>query len=75
MIKKCFAAASTAFLPVSAGACAVCFGKATPATQGLLNGIWWGILVLLTATMSMVGGIGWLLYKVERARMAEEARG
>ena len=68
-------AAAIALLPGSAGACAVCFGKATPGTQGLLNGIWWGIILLLSTTMSMVGGIGWMLYKVEKGRLAEEARG
>ena len=62
-------------VPGGAAACAVCFGKATPGTQGLLDGIWWGIAILLTATMSMVGGIGWLLYKVEKGRLANEARG
>jgi hypothetical protein len=62
-------------VPGAAAACAVCFGKAGPGTQGLLDGIWWGIILLLSATMSMVGGIGWLLYKVEKSRLAEEARG
>jgi len=55
-----------------ASACAVCFGKAE-GQQGLLDGIWWGIILLLTVTMSMVGGIGWLLWKVEKRRLAEEA--
>ncbi len=68
-------AALLALLPSAAAACAVCFGKATPATQGLFDGIWWGIIVLLSITMSMVGGIGWLLYKVERHRNKAEARG
>jgi hypothetical protein len=62
-------------LPGAAAACAVCFGKATPGTQGLLDGIWWGIILLLSVTMSMVGGIGWLLYKVEKSRLASEAQG
>jgi len=62
-------------LPGAAAACAVCFGKATPGTQGLLDGIWWGIVLLLSATMCMVGGIGWMLYKVEKRRLAEEAGG
>ena len=67
-------AALLPLLPGSAAACAVCFGN-TPGAKGLLDGIWWGILILLTVTMSMVGGIGWLLYKVEKARLASEAHG
>ena len=62
-----------ALLAGPAAACSVCFGgKSNP---GLLDGIWWGIVLLLTVTMSLVGGIGWLLYKVESRRLAEEARG
>ncbi|MCR4296773.1 MAG: hypothetical protein NUW21_14665 [Elusimicrobia bacterium] len=68
------AAASLAFLPGSAAACAVCFGGA-PGNKGLFDGIWWGIVVLLTVTMFMVGGIGWLLYKVEKDRPADETGG
>lgn len=65
------ALAAVALLPGSAAACAVCFGKA-PGAQGLFDGIWWGIVLLLTTTMCMVGGIGWLLWKVEKSRPAEE---
>jgi hypothetical protein len=61
-------------LPGSAAACAVCFGGAA-GNKGLFDGIWYGIVVLLSVTMSMVGGIGWLLYKVEKHRLAHEARG
>lgn len=61
-------------LPGSAAACAVCFGGAA-GNKGLLDGIWWGIIILLTVTMSMLGGIGWLLYKVEKNRPADETRG
>lgn len=67
-------AAALALLPGSAGACAVCFGN-SPGSKGLFDGIWWGIVVLLTVTMTMVGGIGWLLYKVEKDRLAHEHRG
>jgi hypothetical protein len=56
-----------------AAACAVCFGNA-PGAKGLLDGIWWGIILLLTATMSMVAGIGYALYSVERSRLAAEER-
>ena len=58
----------------SAGACSVCFGGASGA-KGLFDGVWWGIILLLTVTMSMVGGIAYLLWKVESRRLAEEARG
>jgi hypothetical protein len=64
-------AATLALLPGSAAACAVCFGGAE-ANKGLIDGFWWGIVVLLTVTMSMVGGIGWFLYKVEKDRPADE---
>lgn len=67
-------AALLAPLPGSAAACAVCFGS-TPGAKGLLDGIWWGIVILLTVTFSMVGGIGWLLYKVEKDRKSSEAGG
>jgi hypothetical protein len=51
-------------LPGSAAACTACFGKTSD--QSLLDGIWWGIILLLTVTMSLVGGIGWFLYKTEK---------
>lgn len=73
MIKSAFAVAF-ALLPGSAAACAVCFGGASGA-KGLFDGVWWGIVLLLSVTMSMVGGIGWLLWKVEKSRNASEARG
>lgn len=67
-------AALLPLLPGSAAACAVCFGNA-PGSKGLIDGIWWGIIILLSVTMSMVSGIAWLLYKVEKDRLANEARG
>ncbi len=67
-------AALLPMLPSAASACAVCFGQ-TSANQGLFDGIWWGIILLLSATMSMVGGIGWLLYRVEKNRLDHEAQG
>ena len=69
--------ALVALLPLlrgSAAACTVCFGGAK-SNPGLFDGIWWGIVLLLSVTMSMVGGIGWLLWKVEKNRLAQEARG
>lgn len=67
-------AALLPLLPGSAAACAVCFGGAA-AGKGLIDGFWWGIILLLTITMSLVGAIGWLLYKVEKDRIAHEAHG
>lgn len=56
--------------PRAASACAVCFGAAD-GKSGLANGIWWGIVILLTVTMSLVAGIGYAIYSVERRREAE----
>ena len=67
-------AALLPLLPGTAAACAVCFGGASGA-KGLFSGIWWGILVLLTTTMGMLGGIGWILWKVEKSRRVQEVRG
>lgn len=58
--------------PGSAAACAVCFGGAS-GNKGLFDGIWWGIVLLIAVTFSMVTGIGWLLWKVEQGRKAAEA--
>lgn len=72
---KALSLAAALVLPAGkAAACAVCFGNA-PGNKGLIDGFWWGIVLLLSITMCMVGGIGWLLYKVEKGRLAEEARG
>ncbi len=70
--------ALAALLPLlrdTASACAVCFGGATGGNKGFFDGIWWGIVLLIAVTFSMVGGIGWLLYKVEKNRLTHEARG
>ncbi len=67
-------AALLPLLPGSAAACAVCFGGAS-GNKGLFDGIWWGIVLLITVTFSMVGGIGWLLWKVEKNRDAGGANG
>lgn len=71
-MRPAFLAASLALLPGSAAACAVCFGGDN---KGLIDGFWWGIVLLLIVTMGMVAGIAWFLYKVEKARDAAEARG
>ena len=67
-------AAMLTVLPGFAAACSVCFGNA-PGNKGLIDGFWWGIVLLLMVTMSMVGGIGWLLYQVEKDRPADETGG
>lgn len=67
-------AALLPLLPGSAAACAVCFGNA-PGNKGLIDGFWWGIILLLSVTMFMVAGVAWLLYKVEKDRPADEAIG
>jgi hypothetical protein len=59
-------------LPRAARACAVCFGQAD-GKSGLFNGFWWGIVVLLAVTMSLVAGIGWAVWSIERARAARDA--
>ncbi|MEK7232357.1 MAG: hypothetical protein AAB268_00965 [Elusimicrobiota bacterium] len=64
-------AALLPLMPGCAAACAVCFGGAT-GNKGLIDGIWWGIIILLSVTMSIVGGICWLLHKVEKDRLAHE---
>lgn len=55
--------------PRAASACAVCFGQAD-GKDGLFNGFWWAILLLLAVTMSLVGGIAYALWSVERGRAA-----
>lgn len=54
-------------LPAAAAACPVCFG-ALDNKQGLAAGIWWGIMILLTVTMTLVAAIGWTVWSIERRR-------
>lgn len=61
------AAAPLACAARDASACAVCFGQATDA-RGLYDGLWWGVVFLLAVTMSLVGGIGWAVWSIERGR-------
>ena len=71
-MKRVLALAALSALPRAAGACAVCFGQAD-GKNGLLTGIGWGIVVLLSVTMSLLGGIGWALWSVERDRRELDA--
>jgi hypothetical protein len=61
------AAAALAAYPRAADACAVCFGLGEN-SKGLAAGFWWGIVILLAVTMSLVGSIGYAVWSVERAR-------
>ncbi|MFI5362424.1 MAG: hypothetical protein ACHQ49_10675 [Elusimicrobiota bacterium] len=58
--------------PRAASACAVCFGQAD-GKSGFANGIFWGIVILLSVTMALVGGIGYAIWSVERERAARKA--
>lgn len=58
--------------PRAASACAVCFGAAD-GKGGMYAGFWWGIVILLSVTMSLVGAIGWALWTVERDRAELDA--
>jgi len=60
-------AAALLALPRSASACAICFGGLDN-SSGLARGFWWGIVVLLAVTMSLVGAIAWAVWTVERRR-------
>ena len=54
--------------PAAAQACAVC-GHATTPGDPLGTGFYWGMLFLLVAPFSVVGGIGgWVAYCYWRAR-------
>jgi hypothetical protein len=53
-------------------ACSVCFGGGD-SVAALSRGIWWGIIVLLTVTLSLVGAIGWTIWRVECRRVEKNA--
>ena len=65
-------AAAALALPRGAAACAVCFGD-SPQARGLFNGLFWGIVLLLAVTFTLVGGIAWGLRSVEKARGESDA--
>ncbi|NNN06646.1 MAG: hypothetical protein HKL90_12155 [Elusimicrobia bacterium] len=54
-------------LPAAACACPVCFGTLVN-NQGLASGIWWGIMILLTVTLTLVAAIGCTVWSIERRR-------
>lgn len=63
-----------ALAPQAASACSVCFGDSKD-NKGFVDGLWWGIVLLILVTMSMLGGIGWAFWSVEKRRRAAEAEG
>ena len=56
--------------PRTAQACAVCFGKSDQIV--LINGIVWGIVVLLSFTFVALAGIFAAARRIERNRAAAE---
>jgi hypothetical protein len=58
--------------PRAASACAICFG-AVDTNAGFYTGLSWAILTLLVVVLSLVGGIGYAMYSVEREREREHA--
>lgn len=62
--------AAVLLVPRAARACAVCFGALDG--TGLSRGIWWAIVLLLAVTLSLIGGIGWAFWSIERARQARD---
>lgn len=63
-------AALLALLASPASACSVCMGGGSGGTGA--EGWRWAILLLLGVTMSLVGGVAWALWRVEKARAAAE---
>ena len=53
--------------PRAASACAICFG-AVDTNKGFYTGLSWAILTLLVTVLSLVGGIGYAMWTVERDR-------
>lgn len=64
-------AALLSLLAGPASACPSCMGSADG--SGVYDGIWWGIVLLLSVTFALVGGFAWTLWRVEKARMRAES--
>jgi hypothetical protein len=71
-VRTLAAAALALALPRAACACAVCFGG-VDGQKGFFMGLGWAILTMLAVTLSLIGGIGYALYSIERARAEHEA--
>ncbi len=65
-------AALLALCPRAAHACAACFGGGA-GTKGLFEGFWWAIVSMLVIVLSLVAGIGWTAWSIERARGEKHA--
>ena len=70
-MKKALSAALL-LIPRISHACAICFG-ATDTNKGFYTGLSWAILTLLTVVLSLVGGIGYAMWAVERERAKRDA--
>lgn|GEM_PF-3344372 len=58
--------------PRAAHACAACFGGGA-GTKGLFEGFWWAIVSMLVIVLSLVAGIAWTAWSIERARGEKHA--
>jgi hypothetical protein len=77
-MEKLRAAATSVFLwgvPLSARACAVCFGRDS-GSPGLARGFFWGVLLLLALPMGLVLAIGGrIFFAVRRQNTLRQAPG
>lgn len=55
-----------------AAACPSCAGAFQ---GGVADGLWWGIVILLSVTFTLVGGFAYTLWRVERQRLDAEQKG
>ena len=70
MTRSLFAA--LLLVPRMSHACAICFG-AVDTNKGFYTGLSWAILTLLFVVLSLVGGIGYAMWTVERERAKRDA--
>ena len=59
--------------PRAASACAICFG-AVDTQKGFFTGLGYAILTLVTVVLSLVAGIGYVMWTVERDRARSEKK-
>ncbi len=69
---KALAAAALLIVPRAASACAICFG-ATDTQKGFFTGLGWAIITLVSLVLTLIGGIGYAMWTVERERAARGA--
>jgi hypothetical protein len=53
--------------PAAASACSVCFGG-VDGRKAFFMGLGWSILIMLAFTLTLIGGIAWTLWTIERGR-------